>query len=107
MTFNLPNIKPNFGSTASTIGNKKALGIIGSDNTTYDGYTGCIKVFNINGNILAGISSTGYNETIGTYLPGGTPPALNTPVGITTDADKSGLITILNTIDTINYYIKY
>lgn len=41
-TFNLPNIKPNFGSTAPTVGNKKALGIIGSNNITYDGYSGSI-----------------------------------------------------------------
>ena len=103
----MSNIKPNFGSTASTIGNKKALGIIESNNITYDGYTGCIKVVNISGNILATVSTDGYNKTIGEYLPNGTPPSLCTPVSITTDADKSGLITVLNTIDTINYYIKY
>lgn len=103
----MSNIKPNFGSTASTIGNKKALGIIGSNNITYDGYTGCIKVVNISGNILATVSTDEYNKTIGEYLPNGTPPSLCTPVGITTNADKSGLITVLNTIDTINYYIKY
>ena len=84
----MSNIKPNFGSTASTIGNKKALGIIGSNNITYDGYTGCIKVVNISGNILATVSTDGYNKTIGEYLPNGTPPSLCTPVGIITNSIK-------------------
>ena len=103
----MPNIIPNFGSTAPTVGNKKALGIIGSNNITYDGYTGCIKIVNISGQLLAIISSTGYDAQIGSYLPGGTAPAIDTPVGITTDTTKSGLVTILNTNANINYYIKY
>lgn len=90
----LPNLQRgtaqllSLGTTAPVVGTGKALGLIGSDGNTATGFKG--GLYNNNGTLLTETSTYGLN--VGDNAPAGTAPYNNTVLGVTTEANKSGMI---------------
>lgn len=99
-TFNLPNIKPNYGSTCPVRGDGNALGLTNGSTTGY--LTSWRPGSAVSGTLALSTSRVlGNNQSTG-YASGGT-----SAFGVVTNGALSGLYAQLNTHNNINYYIKY
>jgi len=83
------------GSTASVsvFGDGKALGLMGSDGQTATGWKGSLHNFLGYNNLNYLSPDGGYGGDVGDTIGGGNNgPYANTVIGVTTDAEKSGLV---------------
>lgn len=99
-TFNIPNIKPNYGSTAAVVGNGKAMGLI-------NGQTGGYLCSWRPGSAVSGTLSLSTSNILGNNSTIGYASGTTSAFGLTTDAGTSGIKANLNVHTNINYYIKY